>query len=53
LVLGGNFLGLIERAGRRGHAGYERRLAYSAPVRRLEAKIMEKGDPWLQDEVSR
>src|SRR5215813_3523509 len=53
LVLGGNCLGLIERAGRRGHAGYEHRLAYSAPIRRLEAKIMERGDPWLQDGVSR
>ena len=53
LVLGGNFLRLIKRAGRPGHAGYEHRLAYSAPVRRLEAKIMEKGDPWLQDGVSR
>ena len=53
LVLGGNFLRLIERAGRPGHAGYEHRPAYSAPVRRLEAKIMEKGDPWLQDGVSR
>ena len=53
LVLGGNFLRLIESAGRPGHAGYEHRLAYSAPVRRLEAEIMEKGDPWLQDGVSR
>ena len=53
LVLGGNFLRLIESAGRPGHAGYEHRLAYSAPVRRLEAKIMERGDPWLQDGVSR
>ncbi len=53
LVLGGNFLRLIKRTGRPGHAGYEHRLAYSAPVRRLEAKIMEKGDPWLQDGVSR
>jgi predicted TIM-barrel fold metal-dependent hydrolase len=53
LVLGGNFLRLIERAGRPGHAGYEHRLAYSAPVGRLEAKIMERGDPWLQDGVSR
>jgi len=53
LVLGGNFLRLIERVGRPGHAGYEHRLAYSAPVRRLEAKIMERGDPWLQDGVSR
>jgi len=53
LVLGDNFLRLIERAGRRGHARYEHRLAYSAPVRRLEAKIMERGDPWLQDGVSR
>jgi predicted TIM-barrel fold metal-dependent hydrolase len=53
LVLGDNFLGLIERAGRRGHARYEQRLAYSAPVGRLEAKIMERGDPWLQDGVSR
>jgi predicted TIM-barrel fold metal-dependent hydrolase len=53
LVLGGNFLGLIERAGRRAHAGHERRLAYSSPVRRLEAKTMERGDPWLQDGASR
>jgi len=53
LVLGGNFLRLIESAGRPGHAGYEHRLAYSAPVGRLEAKIMERGDPWLQDGVSR
>jgi uncharacterized protein len=53
LVLGGNFLRLIERAGRPGHAGSERRLAYSAPVRGLEAKTMERGDPWLQDGVSR
>ena len=51
LVLGGNFLGLIERAGRRGHARYEHRLAHSAPVRRLAAQITGRGDPWLQKEV--
>src|SRR6266446_4312499 len=53
MVVGGNIARLIRPAGRPGHAGYEHRLAYSAPVRGLEAKIMERGDPWLQDEVSR
>jgi predicted TIM-barrel fold metal-dependent hydrolase len=49
LVLGGNFLRLIERAGRPGHAGDEHRLVYSAPVRRLAAEITERGDPWLPE----
>ena len=34
LVLGGNFLRLITKAGRRDHAKKEYRLAYSAPTRR-------------------
>jgi predicted TIM-barrel fold metal-dependent hydrolase len=51
LVLGGNFLRLIERAGRPGHAGYEHRLAHSARVPRLAAQITARGDPWLQQEV--
>jgi uncharacterized protein len=52
LVLGDNFLRLIERAGHPGQARREHRLAHSAPVRSLEAQITEKGDPWLQREVS-
>ena len=51
LVLGDNFLRLIERVGRPGHARNEHRLAHSAPVRRLAIQMTEKGDPWLQEEV--
>jgi uncharacterized protein len=47
LVLGGNFLRLIERAGRPGRAGLEQKVAHSVPIRRLAAPMMERGDPWL------
>jgi uncharacterized protein len=52
LVLGDNFLRLIERAGRPGRARNEHRLTRSAPVRRLAVQITERGDPWLQEDVS-
>ena len=52
LVLGDNFLRLIERAGRPGRARNEHRLTRSTPVRRLAVQIAERGDPWLQEEVS-
>jgi uncharacterized protein len=51
LVFGDNFLRLIERAGRPGHARNEHRLAHSAPVRKLAVQMTERGDPWLQEEV--
>jgi predicted TIM-barrel fold metal-dependent hydrolase len=51
LVLCENFLRLIERAGRAGHARNAHRLARSAPVRMLAAQMTERGDPWLQEEV--
>ena len=53
LVLGGNFLRLITKAGRRDHAKKEYRLAYSAPTRRSSIGAANRGDPWLQDEVSK
>ena len=49
LVLGDNFLRLIERAGCPGHAGDEHRLVHPVPMRRLAAQITERGDPWLQE----
>jgi len=51
LILGDNFLRLIERAGRSGNARNKHRLAHSASVRRLAIQMMERGDPWLQEEV--
>ena len=51
LVLGDNFLRLIERAGRPTHAGNEHKVANYAAVRRLAVQMMERGDPWLQEEV--
>jgi uncharacterized protein len=51
LVLGGNFLRLIERAGSPGRASVEQRPARPAPERRLAAQKMERGDPWLGEEV--
>ncbi len=51
LVLGDNFLRLIERAGHPGNARNEHRLAHSAPVRKLAVQMTERGDPWLQEEV--
>jgi len=52
LVLGDNFLRLIERAGRPGQARNEYSLC-SAPERKLAAQMTARGDPWLQDEVPR
>ncbi len=51
LVLGDNFLRLIEKVGRPGHARNEHRLAHSEPVRRLAVQMTERGDPWLQEGV--
>jgi uncharacterized protein len=51
LVHGDNFLRLIEKIGRPGHARNEHRLAHSAPVRRLAVQMTERGDPWLQEEA--
>jgi uncharacterized protein len=53
LVLGGNFLRLITKAGRRDHEKKEYRLGYSAPTRRSSIGGANRGDPWLQDEVSK
>ena len=51
LVLRDNILRLVERAGRPGPARNKHRLPYSAPVRALAVQVMEKGDPWLQNEA--
>jgi predicted TIM-barrel fold metal-dependent hydrolase len=51
LVLGDNFLRLIESAGRPLHAGNQHRLAHSVPVRTLAVEMTERGDPWLQEGV--
>jgi uncharacterized protein len=51
LVLGDNFLRLIERAGRFGRARNDHRLVHSAPVRKFAAQMPERGDPWLQEAV--
>jgi hypothetical protein len=52
LVLGGNFLRLIEKAGRRDHAKREHRPTNFASARRSSIGAANRGDPWLQDEVS-
>lgn len=52
LVLGGNFLRLIERAGSPGRAGVERKPALYIPRRRLAARREERGDPWLGEGAS-
>jgi predicted TIM-barrel fold metal-dependent hydrolase len=51
LVLRDNILRLVERAGRPGPARNGHRLPNSAPVRALAVQVMEKGDPWLQNEA--
>jgi len=51
LVLGGNFLRLIERAGSPGSAGIEQELARFVPMRLSAAQMMERGDPWLGEGV--
>jgi uncharacterized protein len=51
LVLGDNFLRLIESAGRPGRARNEHRMARSAPVRTLAVQVTDRGDPWLQKEA--
>jgi hypothetical protein len=51
LVLGDNFLRLIERAGRLGRARKDYRLAHSAPLREFAAQMTDRGDPWLQEAV--
>jgi hypothetical protein len=51
LVLGDNFLRLIERVGRPTHARNGHRLAHSAPVRRLGAQMTGRGDLWLQEDI--
>jgi uncharacterized protein len=51
LVLGGNFLRLIERAGSPGRAGIEREFARFVPMRRSAAQMIERGDPWLGEGV--
>jgi len=51
LVLGDNFLRLIDRAGRLGRARNDYRLAHSAPLRKFAAQMTERGDPWLQEAV--
>jgi predicted TIM-barrel fold metal-dependent hydrolase len=52
LVLGGNFLRLIERAGRPRRAGIEQELERFVPRRRPAAQITERGDPWLGEGVA-
>jgi uncharacterized protein len=51
LVLGDNFLRLIEKVGRPGHARNGHRLAHSVPARTFAVQISERSDPWLQQEV--
>lgn len=51
LVLGDNFLRLIESAGRPGRARNEHRMARSVPVRTLAVQVTDRGDPWLQKEA--
>jgi uncharacterized protein len=51
LVLGDNFLRLIESAGRPGRARNEHRMARSALVRTLAVQVTDRGDPWLQKEA--
>jgi predicted TIM-barrel fold metal-dependent hydrolase len=51
LVLGGNFLRLIERAGSPGRAGIEQKPAHCVPLRRLATRAKERGDPWLGEGV--
>jgi uncharacterized protein len=51
LVLGGNFLRLIERAGSPRGAGIEQEPARFVPTRRPAAQMMERGDPWLGERV--
>ncbi len=47
LVLGGNFLRLIERAGSPRRADIEQELGHFVSVRRPAAQMVERGDPWL------
>jgi uncharacterized protein len=51
LVLGGNFLRLIERAGSPRRAGIDQELGRFVPVRRSAAQMKEGGDPWLGEGV--
>jgi predicted TIM-barrel fold metal-dependent hydrolase len=51
LVLGRNFLRLIERAGSPRRAGIEQELGRFVPVRRSAAQMMDRGDPWLREGV--
>ena len=51
LVLGGNFLRLIERAGSPRGAGIEQELGRFVSVRRSAAQMKERGDPWLGEGV--
>lgn len=51
LMLAGNFLRLIERVGRSARGDYVRELADYQPRQHLTLGAMDRGDPWLQEEV--
>ncbi len=51
LMLGGNFLRLIERVGQGARAKNTHQLADFQPGKRLAAGAMGRGDPWLQEEI--
>jgi uncharacterized protein len=51
LVLGDNFLSLIEKIGRPSRARNLHRLAHSTPVKRLTVEAVSRGDPWLQEKA--
>jgi predicted TIM-barrel fold metal-dependent hydrolase len=52
LVLGGNFLRLVERAGSPGRTGIDEELSRFVPMRWSAEQMAERGDPWLGEGVS-
>jgi uncharacterized protein len=51
LVLGGNFLRLVERAGSPGRTGIDEELSRFVPMRWSAEQMAERGDPWLGEGV--
>jgi uncharacterized protein len=52
LVLRDNFLHLVKRVGRSLHARNQHRLARSSFAHNSPVRLRDRGDPWLQSEIS-